>query len=87
MPKRKVDALSSISSSTNTKKAKPDLSKSTEPKKAPTLLVDSDFESSSEDETDLGGVPLEEQSFKINEEYAKRFEHNRKREELRRCGL
>lgn len=35
----------------------------------------------SEDESD-GGVKLQ-----INSEYAKRFEHNKKREELHRCEL
>ena len=50
------------------------------------LLVSSDSESSSEDESEGGGALLEDESFKINEEYAKRFEHNKKREELHRCG-
>jgi protein KRI1 len=85
MSKRKVDTLGAISSLKYSKKIKHDLTKSTQPKKAPNLLVDSDSESTSEDESGFGGAPLEEQSFKINEEYAKRFEHNKKREELHRC--
>jgi len=85
MSKRKIDTLSGISSSKDFKKAKHDPRKSTEPTRASNLLEDSDSESSSDDESDFGGAPLEEQSFKINEEYAKRFEHNKKREELHRC--
>ena len=85
MSKRKTDILGGISSSKDSKKAKHDLSNSTELKRAPNLLIDSDSESSSDNESDFGGAPLEEKSFKINEEYAKRFEHNKKREELHRC--
>ncbi|KAJ6444731.1 Solute carrier family 35 member E3 [Purpureocillium lavendulum] len=40
-----------------------------------TLLEDSDSDS------DDGGANLETSGFKVNEEYAKRFEHNKKREE------
>jgi protein KRI1 len=44
-------------------------------------LLDSD---SSGDES--GGVPLTDETyFKINEDYARRFAHNKKREELHRC--
>jgi len=50
----------------------------------PNLLDDSDSASSSEDKS-VGGARLEEPGFKINEGYAKRFEHNKKREELQRC--
>lgn len=42
------------------------------------LLNDSDSES--ED----GGAPVENSAFKVNEEYARRFEHNKKREERQR---
>ena len=49
------------------------------PQKRPALFDDDN----SEDESDRGGVPLD--GFKINEEYAKRHEHNKKREELQRC--
>lgn len=41
------------------------------------LLDDSDSESD-------GGAPVDA-SFKVNEEYARRFEHNKKREEQHRC--
>ncbi|KAL4922701.1 KRI1-like family-domain-containing protein [Aspergillus aurantiobrunneus] len=45
-----------------------------------------DEESSSESGDDSGGVPLgdssTEDAFKINEEYARRFEHNKRREEM-----
>lgn len=41
----------------------------------------------SDESGDEGGVNLAEgQEFKINEEYARRFEHNKKREELQRCA-
>jgi len=79
MSKRKIDTLGGITSSKDSKKVKYDFSKSKEQEKVPNLL------SSSEDESDFGGASLEEQSFKINEEYARRFEHNKKREELHRC--
>jgi protein KRI1 len=45
------------------------------------LMHESD---SSSDESE-GGAKLDESAFKINEEYAKKFEHNKKREELQRC--
>ncbi|KAK2593780.1 Kinetochore protein Spc24 [Conoideocrella luteorostrata] len=41
------------------------------------LLGDSGSDSDSED----GGAQLEKSGFKVNEEYARRFEHNKKREE------
>lgn len=56
------------------------------PTKKPRKFLDDD--SSSEDES--GGVSLNNKSdngFKINEEYARRFEHNKKREELQKCKL
>lgn len=78
MPKRKADTLSQLPAVDGNKKAKHE--------KAPKLnkpnLLDSDA-SSSEDESG-GGALLEEPGFKINEDYAKRFEHNKKREELQR---
>ncbi|KAF4123115.1 protein KRI1 [Geosmithia morbida] len=44
-------------------------------------LLDSDSDS----ESDNGGAPVAtDSSFKVNEEYAKRFEHNKKREERQR---
>ena len=80
MPKRKAESLSQRPAVNGSKKAKheevPNLSK-------PNLLDDSDS-SSSEDEPG-GGALLEEPGFTINEEYAKRFEHNKKRAELHRC--
>jgi protein KRI1 len=56
------------------------------PAKKPRKLLDDDSSSDSGDES--GGVPITDQSepaFKINEEYARRFEHNKKREELQKC--
>ncbi|KAL1971104.1 hypothetical protein VTN77DRAFT_55 [Rasamsonia byssochlamydoides] len=53
------------------------------PAKKPRKLLD---DSSSDSENDAGGVALngdsEEPVFKINEEYARRFEYNKKREEM-----
>lgn len=46
------------------------------------LFDDSDNNSSSDDDQDNGGAALG--GLKVNEEYAKRFEHNKKREELHR---
>ncbi|RJE19376.1 Ribosome biogenesis protein Kri1 [Aspergillus sclerotialis] len=52
------------------------------PSKKPRKLLDED--SSSDSGNESGGVPIGEgtdYNFKINEEYARRFEHNKKREE------
>ena len=84
MSKRKADELGGNSSVTDLKKLKYGPSKRADTAKGANLLIDSDSDNASEDESD-GGAPLEEQGFKINEEYAKRFEHNKKREELHRC--
>lgn len=52
-------------------------------KKQRKALLSDDSEGESSDE---GGVQLAEgKDFKINEEYAKRFEYNKKREEVQRC--
>ena len=83
MPKRKADDLESNPSLADGKNLKHDLSQKAETAKRANLLVDSDSDGS-EDESD-GGALLEEQGFKINEDYAKRFEHNKKREELHKC--
>ena len=56
------------------------------PSKRPRKLLDEDSSSDSGDES--GGVPIGEgtdYNFKINEEYARRFEHNKKREEKQQC--
>ena len=80
MPKRKAETPSQLPAVDGNKKVKSEkialLSK-------PDLLDNSDS-SSSEDESG-GGALLEESGFKINEEFAKRFEYNKKREELQRC--
>lgn len=50
------------------------------------LILDSDSESdSARDEYHSAAEAPQEEELKINEEYAKRFEHNKKREELHRC--
>ena len=49
----------------------------------PNLLDQSDSSASEADFT--GDTNLSGQAFKINEEYARRFEHNKKREELHKC--
>ena len=62
------------------------------PKRVKTLLDDasSDGESSSTD----GGVAIagrtsntDQPGFRINKEYARRFEHNKQREEMQQCEL
>jgi hypothetical protein len=85
MSKRKAEEFSGISASNDPKKLKHDFSRKSETTLKSNLLVDSESSSSSEDESEAGGAPLEEAGFKISEEYAKRFEHNKKREELHRC--
>jgi protein KRI1 len=55
------------------------------PSKKMRTLMDDD---SSDSGDDAGGVPIgksSESSFKINEDFAKRFEYNKKREEVARC--
>lgn len=62
-------------------------SKMEPPSKKARKLLDDDSASDSGDES--GGVPIGKQSeddgFMINEEYAHRFEHNKKREEMQKC--
>ncbi len=81
MPKRKAETLSQAPIANGSKKAKHD---TTTERIIPNLLDDSDSVSSS-DEDSVGGAKLEEPEFKINEKYAKIFEHNKKREELHKC--
>lgn len=82
MYKRKSDVLDSIPASKDIKKVKKDLETDDKTNKTVNLLVNSDSDRASEDESDAGGAPLEESGFKINEDYARRFEYNKKREEL-----
>lgn len=55
------------------------------PSKKPRKLLDDDSSDDSGDES--GGVPInnEPSEFKVNEEYARRFEHNKRREEVQQC--
>lgn len=52
------------------------------------LILDSDSDSGSDSNTDEfhSAAEAPEEGFKINAEYAKRFEHNKKREELQKCS-
>ncbi|KAI9740701.1 MAG: KRRI-Interacting protein 1 [Claussenomyces sp. TS43310] len=84
MPKRKADSLSQASASNGGKKIKHNESMDSKPLKEPNLLVDGDSESESDEDVEGGGALLDDDGFKINEEYAKRFEHNKKREELQK---
>lgn len=84
MSKRKADSFGQISSEAVNKKVKQNFLLDFPAQSKPTLLLDSDSEDSGDDSVE-GGAPLEEGGFKINEEYAKRFEHNKKREELHKC--
>jgi protein KRI1 len=67
------------------KKTKQDQVKGNQTQKSSNILVDSGSEGGSDNESEAGGVLLDETGFTINEEYARRFEHNKKREELHRC--
>jgi hypothetical protein len=78
MLKRKADTLSQSQFVSESKKSKHN--EGSAPSKT-TTLYDSDSDSSDESG---GGAKLDEPGFKINEEYAKRFEHNKKRAELHR---
>ncbi|KAI9838007.1 MAG: hypothetical protein M1819_006161 [Sarea resinae] len=56
------------------------------------VLLDEGSSDGDQSDSENGGVALngqaagdEEPAFKINEEYARRFEHNKKREEMQRC--
>ncbi|CZS93430.1 hypothetical protein WAI453_001005 [Rhynchosporium graminicola] len=82
MAKRKADSLSQTqaSESSSSKKLKANVPAV---EKKSNLLEDSDSGSTSDPETE-GGVKVEEPDFRINKEYAIRFEHNKKREELQR---
>jgi protein KRI1 len=83
MAKRKADSQASATGSNGTavtKKIKHDAATPKQAEARKNLLVESD---SSGDDSDSGGAPLDA-GFKVNEEYAKRFEYNKKREELAR---
>ena len=41
--------------------------------------------SSDSSDSDEGGAQLETKDFKVNEDFARRFEHNKKREEKQKC--
>lgn len=51
-------------------------------KKSKRNLLD---DSGSDSDSDDGGAQLDNSDFKVNEEYARRFEHNKKREERQKC--
>ncbi|KAE8451307.1 hypothetical protein EG329_004472 [Mollisiaceae sp. DMI_Dod_QoI] len=78
MAKRKADVLTQAPSMDGSKKVKKDAPQLAKP----SLLDDSDSLDTS-DESD-GGAKLGELGFSINQDYAKRFEHNSKRAELQR---
>lgn len=78
MGKRKAESEVASVKDTGAKKIKQESAK--QPKiEAKQNLLDSD--SSGDEESDSGGVPLEAE-FTVNKEYARRFEYNKKREEL-----
>lgn len=77
MAKRKAEVLSQAPANTTSKKIRHEAVESKN-------LLDDSESSGSESE---GGAKLEEPGFKINAEYAKRFEHNKKREELAKRRL
>merc|ERR1712093_915915 len=79
MAKRKAEGSSQASGSTGSKKLKASTNVADQ---TSNLWDDSDSGSDSD-----GGVKVESLEFKINQDYAKRFEHNKKREELHRRKL
>ncbi|QSZ30579.1 hypothetical protein DSL72_000135 [Monilinia vaccinii-corymbosi] len=80
MAKRKAESQDQLATKSGTKKIKQDPAVAVKVEGSKMMLDASD--SSSEDDS-VGGAPLES-GFKVNQEYAKRFEHNKKREELQR---
>jgi len=74
MAKRKADSQTEAPVSNGGKKAKLEIKSN---------FLDDDSNSDSDD----GGAKLEEPEFKVNQEYAKRFEYNKKREELAKRKL
>lgn len=52
------------------------------PEKSKRNLID---DSDSNSDSDEGGAQLDNSGFKVNEEYARRFEYNKKREERQKC--
>ncbi|APA10171.1 hypothetical protein SS1G_07406 [Sclerotinia sclerotiorum 1980 UF-70] len=81
MAKRKAESQDQFVTKNGTKKVKQEPTTKVEKVEKTTMMLD-DSDSSSEDDT-TGGAPLES-GFKVNQDYAKRFEHNKKREELQR---
>lgn len=78
-PKRKADSLGADTNIGDAKKVKQE--QVTSKQFGSGNLLDSD--SGSDDEA--GGALVDGGDFKINEDYAKRFEYNKKREERSRC--
>lgn len=54
-------------------------------KKQKKVLFDEDVSDGAEDAASGVSLNGESTEFKVNEEYAKRFEHNKKREEFQKC--
>lgn len=55
------------------------------PAKKPRKLLEDSSDSETENGVPLNGDSTEAPTLKINEEYARRFEHNKKREEMQKC--
>lgn len=81
MAKRKAEALSGAPARDGSKRIK---TSSPVAETKANLLDDSDSASSSDDSEGGVKVELEEPGFSVNQEYAKRFEYNKKREERQR---
>ncbi|KAJ8065149.1 hypothetical protein OCU04_005861 [Sclerotinia nivalis] len=81
MAKRKAESQDQFVTKNGTKKVKQEPTMKVEKVEKSKMMLD-DSDSSSEDDS-IGGAPLES-GFKVNQDYAKRFEHNKKREELQR---
>lgn len=79
---------SSVASTTDKLDSLPQVkSKKTSKPEKRSLFEDESGSSSSEEDLEDGGAKLNNSGLKINQEFARRFEHNKKREEIHRRKL
>jgi len=71
MSKRKAETLNYLPATNGHKKAK--------------VENTANFLGDSESDNEDGGAKIEESGFQINQDFAKRFEYNKKREEKQKC--
>ena len=75
---------SSVASSTDKLDSLPQTKSKKAAKTEKRNLFEDESGSSSEEDLEDGGAKLENSGLKINQEFARRFEHNKKREEIHR---